>query len=143
MPLMGSGLYADELAAPTDTGELAAGDDDAFVVVSTFPVLRDARDARVDVLLLCGVAAVRENVKGGEPVDETLPPRPGWRNAKGYRLGTGWPRLESELDARPENEDGSSLERGCASSSSSNSTSSSSSSTSTTISPSSSSPSPS
>ena len=84
IPLMGSGLYADELAAPTETGELAGGEEeDAFVVVSTLPVLRDARDARVDVLLLCGVALVREKAKGGEPVDEMLPPRPGWRNAKG------------------------------------------------------------
>lgn len=83
IPLMGSGLYADELAAPTETGELADGEDDAFVEVSTLPVLRVSRDARVDVLLLCGVAAVREKAKGGEPVDETLPPRPGWRKAKG------------------------------------------------------------
>ncbi len=35
--------------------------------------------------------------------------------------GWGWPRLESELDVRPENEDGSSLERGWISSSSSSS----------------------
>ena len=55
----------------------------------------------------------------------------------------GWPRLESEFDARPENEDGSSLERGCASPPSSDSNSASSSTSTTTSPPSSSSPSPS
>lgn len=67
----------DELAAPMETGEPADGEDDAFVVVSALPVLRVSRDARVDVLLLCGVAVAREKAKGGEPVDEMLPPRPG------------------------------------------------------------------
>jgi hypothetical protein len=48
----------------------------------------------------------------------------------------GWPRLESELDARPENDDGSSLDRGLKSSPSTSSSPPSSSSSSTTISPS-------
>jgi len=59
------------------TGEPPEGDEEALVV-SALPVLRDSR---VDVLLLCGVA--REKAKGGEPVDDMLPPRAGWRNANG------------------------------------------------------------
>ena len=74
------GLGADELGAPTETGEPADGEDD---VVSTLPVLRVSRDACVDVLLLFGVAVVREKAKDGEPVDEMLPPRAGWRKEKG------------------------------------------------------------
>jgi len=51
-------------------------------VVSALPVLRVSWDARVDALLLCGVAVAREKAKGGEPVDD-MPPRDGWRNADG------------------------------------------------------------
>jgi hypothetical protein len=41
------------------------------------PVLRVSCDSRVEVLLLCGVAVAREKAKGGEPVDDMLPPRAG------------------------------------------------------------------
>jgi hypothetical protein len=44
------------------------------VAVSTLPVVRVSCDLRVDVLLLCGVAVAREKAKGGEPVDDMLPP---------------------------------------------------------------------
>jgi hypothetical protein len=76
------GLGAPELGETAETGEPAEGDEEA-VVVSAFPVLRVSCDARVDVLLLFGVAVARENAKGGEPVDDMLPPRAGWRNANG------------------------------------------------------------
>ena len=48
------------------------------MVVSTLPVLRVSQDARVDVLSLFGVAVASEKANGGEPVDEMLPPQPGW-----------------------------------------------------------------
>jgi hypothetical protein len=80
LPAWSCGLGADELGAPTETGEPASGDEEAD---SALPVLRVSWDARVDVLLLCGVATVRENANGGEPVDDMLPPRAGWRNANG------------------------------------------------------------
>jgi hypothetical protein len=75
------GLGAPELGATGETGEPAEGDEED--VVSALPVLRVSCDPRVDVLLLFGVAVVRENAKGGEPVDDMLPPRAGWRNANG------------------------------------------------------------
>jgi len=89
MPRTGScGLGADELGGAAEMGEPPAGEEEV-VAVSTLPVLRVSWDARVDVLLLCGVAAERVKGKGGEPVDEMLPPRAGWRNENGYRLGMG------------------------------------------------------
>ena len=54
-------------------GELPEGDEEA-VVVSTLPVLRVSCNSRVEVLLLCGVTVARENAKGGEPMDDMLPP---------------------------------------------------------------------
>jgi hypothetical protein len=54
-------------------GEPPEGDEEA---VSTLPVLRVSCDSRVEVLL-CGVAVAREKAKGGETVDDMLPPRAG------------------------------------------------------------------
>jgi hypothetical protein len=76
------GLGADELGGAAETGEPPRGDETGDVV-PTLPVLRVSLDARVDALLLCGVAVARENANGGEPVDETLPLRGGRRNANG------------------------------------------------------------
>ena len=58
-----------------------------MVVMSTLPVLRISCNLRVEVLLLCGVAMAHEKAKGGEPVDDILPPWAGGRNANGWRLG--------------------------------------------------------
>ena len=58
-----------------EVGEPPEGDEEA--VVSTLPVLRVSCGSRVEVLLLCGVAVAREKEKGGEPVDDMLPPRVG------------------------------------------------------------------
>ena len=74
------GLGMDELGETAETGEPPEGDEEA---VSALPVLRVSWDSRVDVLLLCGVAVAREKANGGEPVDDMLPPRAGWRNANG------------------------------------------------------------
>jgi hypothetical protein len=68
------GLGAPELGAMAKTGEPTEGDEE---VVSALPVLHVSCDPRVDVLLLCGIAVARENAKGGEPVDDMLPPRAG------------------------------------------------------------------
>jgi hypothetical protein len=57
-----------------EVGEPPEGDEEV-VIVSTLPVLRVSCDSRVEVLLLCGVAMAREKAKGGEPVDDMLPPR--------------------------------------------------------------------
>jgi hypothetical protein len=59
-----------------EVGEPPEGDEEA-VVVSTLPVLRVSCDSRVELLLLCGVAVAREKAKGGEPVDDMLPPQAG------------------------------------------------------------------
>ena len=76
------GLGTPELGEAAETGEPAEGDEEA-VVVSVFPVLCVSCDAWVDVLLLFSVVVIRENAKGGEPVDDMLPPHAGWRNANG------------------------------------------------------------
>ena len=55
-------------------GEPPDGDKEA---VFTMPVLCVSCDSRVDVLLLRGVAVAREKAKGGEPVDDMLPPLAG------------------------------------------------------------------
>ena len=82
MPRTSCGLGADDVGETAETGEPAEGDEEA-VPDSTLPVLRVSCDSRVEVLLLCGVAVARENAKGGEPVDDMLPPRAGCRNANG------------------------------------------------------------
>ena len=105
MPRTSCGLGTDEEGETADVGE-PDGDEEA---VSILPVLRVSCDSRVDVLLLCGVAVARERAKGGEPVDDMLQSRAGCRNANAVRLGIGWPRLE--LDAQPEDGNGSSLDR--------------------------------
>lgn len=61
------------MEAETETVEPEDGEDDAFVVVSTLPVLRVSQDARVGVLSLFGVAVASKKANGGEPVDEMLP----------------------------------------------------------------------
>ena len=55
-----------------EVGEPPEGEEEA-VIFSTLPVLSDSH---VDVLL-CGVAVAREKAKGGEPVDDMLPPQAG------------------------------------------------------------------
>jgi hypothetical protein len=57
-------------------GEPPEGDEET-VVVSALPVLRVSCNSRVEVLMLCGVAVAREKAKGGEPVDDVLPPQAG------------------------------------------------------------------
>ncbi len=76
IPRTSCGLGTDEVGETAETGEPAEGDEEA-VFVSALPELRVSRDSRVDVLLLCGVAVAREKAKGGEPVDDMLPPRAG------------------------------------------------------------------
>jgi hypothetical protein len=95
MPRTSYGLGTAELGETAEVGEPAEGDDEA-VVVFTRPVLRVSCDSRVEVLLLCGIAVVRGKAKGGELVDD------GWE----------WVgRLKRELDAWPEEDDGSSLDQ--------------------------------
>jgi len=60
-----------------EAAERGGPPDDEEVVVLTLPVLRVPCDLRVDVLLLCGVAVACEKAKGGDPVDDMLPPRAG------------------------------------------------------------------
>ena len=57
-------------------GEPPEGDEEG-VIMSTLPVLCVSCDSRVEVLLLCSVAVAREKAKGGEAVDDMLPPRAG------------------------------------------------------------------
>ena len=71
MPRTSWGLGTDEEGETAEAGEPPDGDEEA---VSTLPVLHASCDSRVDVLLLCGVAVAREKAKGGEPVDDMLPP---------------------------------------------------------------------
>ena len=68
------GLGTDEEGETAEVGEPPDGNEE---VVSILLVLRVSCDSRVDVLLLCGVAVAREKAKGGEPVDDMLPPRAG------------------------------------------------------------------
>jgi hypothetical protein len=72
MPRTSCGHGTDEEGETADVGE-----PDGDEAVSTLPVLRVSCDSRVEVLLLCGVAVAREKAKGGEPVDDMLPPRAG------------------------------------------------------------------
>ena len=76
MPRTSRGLGPDEVGETAEVGEPPEGDEEA-VVVSTLPVLCVSCDSRVEVLLLCGVAVAHEKAKGGEPVDDMLPPRAG------------------------------------------------------------------
>ena len=82
MPCTSCGLGTDEVGETAETGEPTEGDEEALDD-SALPVLRVSWDSRVDVLLLLGVAVAREKAKGGEPVDDMLPPRAGCRNANG------------------------------------------------------------
>jgi hypothetical protein len=71
-----SGLGTVEVGETAETGGPPEDDEEA-VVLTTLPVLRISCDSRVEVLLLCGVAVAREKAKGGDPVDDMLPPRAG------------------------------------------------------------------
>jgi hypothetical protein len=73
-----SGLGTVEVGETAETGGPPEDDEEA-VVLTTLPVLRISCDSRVEVLLLCGVAVAREKAKGGDPVDDMLPSRAGWR----------------------------------------------------------------
>jgi hypothetical protein len=64
----------DEEGETAEVREPPEGDEEA---VSTLPVLCVSCDSRVEVLLLCGVTVACEKAKGGEPVDDMLPPRAG------------------------------------------------------------------
>jgi hypothetical protein len=64
-------LGTDEVGEMAEVGEPPEGDEEA---VSTLPMLWDSR---VEVLLVCGVAVAREKAKGGEHVDDMLPPQAG------------------------------------------------------------------
>jgi hypothetical protein len=74
IPRTSCGLGTDDVGETAEVGEPPEGDEEAD---STLPVLCVSWDSRVEVLLLCGVAVAREKAKGGEPVDDMLPPRAG------------------------------------------------------------------
>ncbi len=81
LPRTFCGLRPDEVGDTAETGE--DGDEEEVVVMPILPVLRISCGSRVELLLLCGVAVVRKNAKGGEPMDDMLPPRAGCQDANG------------------------------------------------------------
>ena len=93
MPRTSCGLGTDEEGETADVGE-PDGNEEA---VSILLVLRVSCDSRVEVLLVCGVAVAREKAKGGEHVDDMLPPRAGCRNAKWVAAGNGLAKARKRL----------------------------------------------